>query len=877
MADYRPLEIEAKWQRYWDDKKTFKVEIDHDKPKYYVLDMFPYPSGSGLHVGHPEGYTASDIVARYKRMKGFNVLHPMGWDAFGLPAEQHALKTGTHPAETTASNIGRFRRQLKRLGFSYDWDREIDTTDPGYFKWTQWIFLQLYKRNLAYIAEAPVNWCPALGTVLANEEVIDGKSEVGGHPVVKRRMRQWMLKITEYAERLLTDLDLLDWSDSIKQMQRNWIGKSVGADAEFNVVGHDRSIRVFTTRPDTLFGATYMVLSPEHPLVDLLTTAEQRDQVVAYQDRAATKSDLDRTDLAKEKTGVFTGGFAENPVNGKHVPVWISDYVLMSYGTGAIMSVPGHDQRDWEFAQLFDLPIVEVVSGGDIAESAYTDNVKGKLVNSGFLDGLEVPAAKEKISDWLEANGKGTRAVNYRLRDWLFSRQRYWGEPFPIVHHADGSHSAIDESELPLVLPESDDFHPAATGESPLARIEDWVRITHPQTGEPLLRETNTMPQWAGSCWYFLRFVDPGNAEEPWSQEAENYWMPVDLYVGGAEHAVLHLLYARFWHKVFYDVGLVSTKEPFQRLVNQGMILGTAYRFFTDDAGDELFGTQQAKMVDGLVQHPSSGETLLPSYVHVNDVRWLKNEAGQTHPVHPTRDDIRLEEVTEKMSKSRGNVVNPDEVIDEFGTDSLRLYEMYMGPLEQVKPWKTQGVQGMYRFLARAFRLMVDDDGGLHSRVQEVEASAALQKLLHRTIDKVTRDLEGLRFNTAIASLIELNNALHKETVVPRTIAETFAIMLSPMAPHLGEELWSVLGHTDTLAYEPWPGADPALLVEDTLSIPVQVNGKMRATIEVPADLDKSGILAHAKEEKNVQAHLEGKQIVKEIYVPGRILNFVVR
>ena len=878
MAEYDPSVIEPKWQAYWEANKTFRCEDFSEKPKYYILDMFPYPSGSGLHVGHPEGYTATDIVARYKRARGYNVLHPMGWDAFGLPAEQHAVKTGTHPRLTTAQNIENFRRQIKRLGFSYDWDREVKTTDPDYYKWTQWIFLQLYKRGLAYVAEVPVNWCPALGTVLANEEVIDGKSEVGGFPVVRRPMRQWMLKITAYAERLLTDLDDLDWSDSIKEMQRNWIGKRVGAEANFAVVGLTANLRIFTTRPDTLFGATFMVLAPEHPLIDAITTPEQRANVTAYRDQAARKSDLERTDLAKEKTGVFTGGYAINPVNDGQLPIWISDYVLMSYGTGAIMAVPGHDQRDWEFATKFTLPIIEVVRGGDIAEEAYTESETGTLVNSQFLDGLSVPKAKERITAWLQEQGKGQEAVNYKLRDWLFSRQRYWGEPIPVLHYADGSHAALPEEQLPLLLPETDNFMPSKSGESPLAHLEDWVAVETP-SGRAR-RETNTMPQWAGSCWYYLRFIDPENDQAGWSSDKERYWMPVDLYVGGAEHAVLHLLYARFWHKVLFDAGLVSTKEPFQRLVNQGMILGYAYRFFTDDAGEERFGVDQVRLEDGLAKHPITGATLLPAYVHVDDVRWVRasDEAESPRPVHPDDDRLVLEEVVEKMSKSRGNVVNPDTVIDAHGADALRLYEMYMGPLEQVKPWRTQGVQGMSRFLARVYRQLTNDTGGLSPRVDATaDTPEAIERLVHKTIAKVTEDLDGLRFNTAIAALIELNNALMKETTVAPAVAEALVVLLAPFAPHLAEELWATLGHDDSVTHEAWPTARSELLVEETMALPIQVNGRVRATIEVDKQLAKEAIFELARAHQNVAARIDGKQLIKSIYVPGRIVNFVVR
>ncbi|MEZ4459713.1 MAG: leucine--tRNA ligase [bacterium] len=666
MTEYKPQEIEPKWQDYWEANHTFRTEDDFSRPKFYVLDMFPYPSGSGLHVGHCEGYTATDIVARYKKCRGFNVLHPMGWDAFGLPAEQYAIETGTHPAVTTQKNIDTFKKQLRRLGFNYDWQREINTTDVEYYRWTQWIFLKLYERGLAYMAEVPVNWCPALGTVLANEEVIDGKSERGGYPVIRKPMRQWMLRITAYADQLIEDLDLLDWPDYLKDMQRNWIGRSLGAEVDFAIDaetanGTHGNIRVFTTRPDTLFGATYMVLAPEHALVDAITSTEQRSAVDAYREEASRKSDLQRTDLQKGKTGVFTGAYAINPVNQERIPVWIADYVLASYGTGAIMAVPGHDERDWEFAKTFGLPIVEVVAGGDVHEAAYTGD--GKLVNSGILDGMDVPTAKKTIAAWLEERGAGKGAINYKLRDWLFSRQRYWGEPFPIIHREDGTHTAIPEEALPLRLPELEDFKPTGDGEPPLARAEEWLKTTDSATGLAAMRETNTMPQWAGSCWYYLRYIDPKNNNAAWDPEKEKYWMNVDLYVGGTEHAVLHLLYARFWHKVLYDCGLVSTREPFQRIVNQGMILGLAYEYYETPDGKRIPFYERDK-------HPDA----LPRTVHADDIVWKDEKA-----VHP-EDGFELLELTEKMSKSRGNVVNPDQVIDEFGADTLRLYEMFMGP-----------------------------------------------------------------------------------------------------------------------------------------------------------------------------------------------------
>ncbi|MAD61396.1 MAG: leucine--tRNA ligase [Myxococcales bacterium] len=804
MSTYNPAEIEPKWQKFWEDQQTFRAEIDHDKEKFYCLDMFPYPSGAGLHVGHPEGYTATDIICRYKRAKGFNVLHPMGWDAFGLPAEQYALQTGTHPAITTKQNVDNFRRQIKSLGFSYDWQREVDTTDPKYYRWTQWIFSQLYKKGLAYIAEVPVNWCPALGTVLANEEVIDGKSERGSHPVERRPMRQWMLKITEYADRLLEDIEDLDWSEGIKEMQRNWIGRSFGAEVDFSLKGSDEKLTVFTTRPDTLFGATYMVVAPEHDSVKHWVSDEQREEVFAYRETSSLKSDLERTELSKDKTGVFTGAYAINPVNGKEVPIWVSDYVLATYGTGAIMSVPAHDERDWEFAQKFELPITEVVSGGSVQEEAYTGD--GLLVNSDFLDGLAVPEAKKKIIAWLEEQGVGKGTVNYRLRDWLFSRQRYWGEPFPIIHAEDGEMILADDTELPVQLPKVERYSLSGTGESPLATIDEWVNVTLAD-GRKGRRETNTMPQWAGSCWYYLRYIDPLNDEAAWSAEAEKYWMPVDLYVGGAEHAVLHLLYARFWHKVLYDLGYVSTKEPFQRLINQGMILG---------------------------------------------------------------------EDNNKMSKSRGNVVNPDDIVDSHGADSMRLYEMFMGPLEAVKPWQTKGVEGVKRFLDRYWRLFVDHHSG-EVKINDDELDKESTRLLHLTIKKVTDNIENVRLNSAIATMMEFTNHLVKQKVSSRTALAPLTQLLAPFAPHIAEEAWSLLGHDGGISYVTWPSYDEALTVADEITYPVQVNGKMRAQVSVPADASKEEALTTAKADPKVQAQLEGKTLVREIFVPKRMINLVVK
>jgi leucyl-tRNA synthetase len=808
-------EIEPRWQQYWEEHATFCATERPGRPKFYCLDMFPYPSGSGLHVGHLEGYTASDILSRFKRMRGFNVLHPMGWDAFGLPAEQYAVKTGIHPAISTAQNIANFRRQMKRAGLSYDWSREVNTTDADYYRWTQWIFLQLFKRGLAYVAEVPVNWCPALGTVLANEEIVDGKSEVGGFDVVRRPMRQWVLKITAYADRLLDDLKLLDWPTSTREMQKNWIGRSVGAEVDFTLEGTKGTLRIFTTRPDTLFGATYMVLAPEHPLVDVLTTAGQRAAVAAYREAAAHKSDLQRQELAKEKSGVFTGGHAVNPVNGERLPVWIADYVLMTYGTGAIMAVPGHDQRDWEFARAFRLPIREVVSGGDVEREAYVDLERGVAVNSATpdgsftIDGLEAEAAIAKITAWLEAAGKGRRAVNYKLRDWLFSRQRYWGEPFPIVW-ADGEAVAIPEEQLPVRLPETEQFKPLGTGdkpEGPLALLTDWVRTTTPGTGQPARRETNTMPQWAGSCWYYLRFLDPKNPDRPVDPEKERYWMPVDLYIGGAEHSVLHLLYARFWHKVLFDIGVVSTPEPFMKLIHQGTVLGE----------------------DGT-----------------------------------------------KMAKSVGNVVNPDEMIDRFGADAVRMYEMFMGPLEAMKPWNTRGVEGITRFLDRVWRLVVEEDGTLSHALTPEAPAAEQERLLHQTIRKVTEDLDGLRFNTAIAQLMVLVNDLTPLKRRPRAMIEPLVLMLSPFAPHLGEELWRRLGHAETLAYEPWPVWDPARALEESVTIAVQINGKLRATMELPRDVVQAEAQEVALADERVRRYVDGGEIRKVIFVPNKLLNLVV-
>jgi len=869
MAAYPFKAIEKHWQTYWEEHKTFRTsdEIDITKPKYYVLDMYPYPSGAGLHVGHPEGYTATDIVARYKRMNGFNVMHPIGWDAFGLPAEQYALKTGTHPRITTESNIARFRQQLKALGFSYDWDREVDTTDPDYYKWTQWIFLKLYERGLAYQAEIPVWWCEELGTTLANEEVIDGKSEIGGYPCVRRPLRQWMLKITAYAERLLEGLDDLDWPTSTKEMQRNWIGRSEGAEIDFAVAGFPGAqIRVFTTRPDTVFGATYMVLAPEHPLVDTITTDAQRAAVDAYRKQAVRKSDLERTELQKEKTGVFTGGYAVNPVNDEEIPIWVADYVLASYGTGAIMAVPGQDERDWEFAEVFGLSIIRTVQPPDDFDgTAYLGD--GPAVNSGFLNGLAIDAAKAKIIDWLEAQGKGERRVNYKLRDWLFSRQRYWGEPFPILF-VEEEPQAVREADLPVTLPDLEAFKPSGTPEGPLATATEWLHTTDPETGKRARRETNTMPQWAGSCWYYLRYLDPHNPNQLVDTSQEQYWMPVDLYVGGAEHAVLHLLYARFWHKVLYDAGVVTTPEPFLKLVHQGMILGEMeYTVFREAKNKEFVSAEYVS--DGV--DTRTGTEVVAERVEEDDV----TKKGDFF-VLQENPGIRVDARAHKMSKSRDNVINPDEVVDRYGADAFRLYEMFMGPLEQVKPWNTRGVEGTYRFLNRVWRLVVETrTDTLSDALQEATPSKEPLRVLHQTIRKVTDDIEGMRFNTAIAAMMEFVNAANKWDVLPRTVIEPFVIIFSPFAPHLAEELWRRLGHSETLAYEPWPDVVEAHLAEERIEIAVQVNGKVRGTIEVPADADKEAVLGVAKRDDNVARHLDGKTLRREIYVPGRIVNFV--
>ena len=803
--NYNHKIIEKKWQCFWLDNQTFKTSDNLGQKKFYALDMFPYPSGAGLHVGHPEGYTATDIISRYKRMQGYNVLHPMGWDAFGLPAEQYALDTGNDPRAFTKQNIQTFKRQIQELGFSYDWDREVNTTDPEYYKWTQWIFIQLYNKGLAYVDEVAVNWCPALGTVLSNEEVVDGVSERGGHPVYRRPMKQWVLKITEYADRLLEDLDDLDWPESRKDMQRNWIGRSEGARVSFKVEGENDTIDVFTTRPDTIFGTTFLVLSPEHALVEKITTTEKFEEVKKYQEAASKKSDLERTDLAKDKSGVFTGAYAINPLSGEKLPIWIADYVLSSYGTGAVMAVPAHDERDHEFAVKFNLPIIEVIAGGDVQKEAYTG--AGEHVNSGDLDGLNNEQAIAKAIELLEAKGAGEKKVNYKLRDWLFSRQRYWGEPIPIIHWEDGTMTTVPEEELPLLLPETDEIKPSGTGESPLANIDDFVNVVDEETGMRGRRETNTMPQWAGSCWYYLRYIDPHNEQMLADPEKLKHWLPVDLYIGGVEHAVLHLLYARFWHKVLYDLGVVPTKEPFQKLFNQGMILG---------------------------------------------------------------------EGNEKMSKSKGNVVNPDDIVNSHGADTLRLYEMFMGPLDAAIAWSENGLDGSRRFLDRVWRLFINEDDSLSQKFVESN-NKSLDKVYNQTVKKVTEDFDTLNFNTAISQLMVFINECYKVDEIYQPYAEGFVKMLAPIAPHIGEELWQKLGHDETITYQPWPTYNETLLVDSEVEIVVQVNGKVRAKLTIPKELSKEEMQELALENENVKMAIDGKEIKKVIAVPQKLVNIVAK
>lgn len=837
MSNYPFSEIERTWQQFWEENQTFAVTEDPSFPadkRAYVLDMFPYPSGAGLHVGHPEGYTATDIYCRYLRMNGYNVLHPMGFDSFGLPAENYAIKTGTHPRTTTERNIDNFRKQIKRLGFCYDWNREVSTHTQEYYRWTQWIFLQLYKKGLAYEAQTPINWCPDCLTGLSNEEVKEGKCERCGSMVTRKNIRQWILRITAYAERLLEDLDTLDWSDSIKAMQTNWIGKSEGATVRFKLENLEDSLEVFTTRSDTLFGATYMVVSPEHPLVQKLTTEAQREAVESYIDQAAHKSDLERTDLAKEKTGVFSGSHAINPVNGKRIPVWIADYVLISYGTGAIMAVPAHDTRDWEFAKKFGLPIIEVLkSDVDVNLQAWTED--GIHVNSGFLDGLDKSEAIARMNSWLESEALGNRTVNYKLRDWVFSRQRYWGEPIPLVHCPSCGTVPVPEEQLPLTLPEVDSYAPSGTGESPLVTIPEWVNTTCPVCGGPAKRETNTMPQWAGSCWYYLRYLDPHNTRELASREAIEYWMPVDLYVGGAEHAVLHLLYARFWHKVLYDLGIVNTIEPFQRLVNQGMITSFAFQ----RADKTLVATDEVE------------ETAPDTFV--------ERATGE-----------RLERVVAKMSKSLKNVINPDEIITDYGADAMRTYEMFMGPLQVSKPWATTGLSGVYRFLDRIWRLT-------ERELSDEEPSPELLKSLHKTIKKVTKDTANLDFNTAISQMMIMVNELYKVETLPRAIWEPFILLLSPYVPHLAEQLWSMASHEPSVANQAWPAYREELTIDDEIELVIQVNGKVRAKVQIAKGTEKDVLLSLAREHERIREWIEGKEIVKEIVVPDKLVNIVVK
>jgi leucyl-tRNA synthetase len=991
---YNFTTVEKKWQKYWLENKTFRA-MDPEEAgglsKAYVLDMFPYPSGAGLHVGHPEGYTATDIVSRYLRMRGYNVLHPMGWDAFGLPAEQYAIKNNVHPRETTAKNIENFRRQIQMLGLSYDWDREIDTTDPGYYKWTQWIFLQLFNsyfdpvdekarpvshlineleneklvvgpdgsvrsnptlegmeevsgeirverlwreltqqerldviagQRLAYTDEVPVNWCPGLGTVLANEEVIDGKSEVGGFPVERRPMRQWMLRITAYADRLLKDLDLLNWPEPLKEMQRNWIGRSEGAHVDFEIApadahvvstdvasgepgegdGGGEVITVFTTRPDTLYGATYMVLAPEHPLVDEITPATHRETVEAYRTACAAKSERERMTETKDKTGTFIGAYAINPVNDAKIPIYIADYVLLGYGTGAIMAVPAHDERDFEFAKKFEIEMRAVVMPGDewlkehwrggegITEyraEYHRDPGKfaiaftgvGTAINSPAINGLPTPEGKAKIIDWLEEKELGRRAITYKLRDWLFSRQRYWGEPFPILLDEEGNAHAVEESELPVMLPEVADFKPTGTPEPPLSKAKEWTRVV--RNGKTFTRETNTMPQWAGSCWYYLRFTDPRNKQRFVDPKKEQYWMAVDLYVGGVEHAVLHLLYSRFWHKVLFDLGYVGTPEPFARLVNQGLILGEQEytAFYAGDtpvsASDvrDLSEEMQEQKAVMVAYHKQTGERIAGTRVSEDDV-----ERRAEGYVLKSNQQIRVDARAFKMSKSRGNVVNPDDIVRDYGADCFRLYEMYMGPLTQQKPWNTRDIVGMSRFLNSVWRNLIgEDDAPAHkSRVSDGAIPEELDRQMHRTIKKVGEDIESMGFNTAIAKLIELNNAMNKLPAIPRGLAENFTLMLAPLAPHVAEEIWQRLGHERSLARRPWPTFDAAKLVESTMDLPVQVNGKLRDKITVPADADEATILETAEKAPGIKQWIDGKVIKKRIYVPKKLVNLVV-
>ncbi len=821
--------IEEKWQRLWEERELFRAEVDLSKPKYYVLDMFPYPSGAGLHVGHVTGYTGTDVIARYKRQKGFNVLHPMGWDSFGLPAEQYAVRTGTHPAITTEKNIHTYRKQLKRLGFSYDWSKELSTSDPKYYKWTQWIFTKLYERGLAYEAEMHVNFCPALGTVLANEEVHEGRSIEGGYPIVRRPLRQWILKITEYADRLLEDLALLDWPEHLKKLQEHWIGKSEGAKVFFREKKSGKEIVTFTTRVDTLCGVTFLVLAPEHPLVPEIVDEQQKENILAYQTSIQAKSDLERTEGAQEKTGVWTGAYAEHPITGMPLPIWIADYVLMHYGTGAVQAVPAHDERDFAFAEKYKLPILTVVQPNAPGKEPWTG--EGKLINSGMFDGLETNVARQEIVNWLIAHKKGERTIMYKMRDWLFSRQRYWGEPFPILHFADGTKRVLDIDELPLCPPELADFKPSSTGESPLTKVKEWVEIVDKKTGKPARRETNTMPQWAGSCWYYLRFLDPHNDSAAWDVKAESYWMPVDLYVGGVEHAVLHLLYARFWHKVFYDCSLVSTLEPFQTLRNQGLVIARSYKL------------------------PEGG------YVDPKEVYRKGDAAFQLGT------DVELLEQIEKMSKSKLNGVTPDEIVEEYGADALRLYEMFMGPFDKEKVWNSDAVQGCRRFLQRFYTLIFSD------KVVEEDNEVAL-KLGHRLVHQCEKDIEQMQFNTAIAKMMECINAFAPQESYPKSVCKMFTQVLYPFAPHIAEEAWEHLGEKESIAFAPFPKVDPQYLEDETVLYIVQVNGKLRGKWMLPKDRSKEELLAFIQNQPNISKHIEG-DIEKVIFVPNKLLNVV--
>ncbi len=832
---YNHKNIESKWQQYWEEHQTFKAEKGKSAPKYYVLDMFPYPSGQGLHVGHPKGYVASDVIARYKRMRGYKVLHPMGWDAFGLPTERQASKEGIHPAAVTERNINTFRKQLKLLGLSYDWEREICTSDPEYYRWTQWIFLKLYERGLAYQAEVPVNWCPALGTVLANEEVKDGVYVETGDPVERRMMRQWMLRITAYADRLLEDLDFVDWPESLKEMQRNWIGRSEGACIQFQIADSSLSFEVFSTRADTLFGCTYCVLAPEHPLVAQITTEEQHEEINKYVEVVSRYSERERL-AQSEVSGVFTGSYAICPVNRNLVPIWIADYVLPSYGTSAVFGCPAHDDRDHAFAQKFCLPIVEVVQGGNVGHQAYTGD--GLHVNSDFLNGLNIDAAKARVITWLKEHDCGEARVTYRLRDWLFSRQRYWGEPIPMLLKKDGTSIPVAEQDLPITLPFLEEISPTEEVQPPLMRAEQWVHTTEPVSGDLLLRETNTMPQWAGSCWYYLRFIDPKNNEAPWNQELEKYWMSVDLYVGGAEHATLHLLYTRFWHKVLYDLGYVSTLEPFQKLVNQGMVLS---RSFKDKRSKYYY----------------------PSEVTEKDGQWYASSNGEL-----------LETQVEKMSKSRCNGITPDEVINEYGADSLRLYEMFLGPLESETVWQTEQIVGVRRFLERTWRLFFGEEQKLVRKSKEEDE---LDIVLNKTVKKVTEDIENLRLNTAISSLMTLVNEITKHQWVASSTLDTLARLLAPFAPHIAEEFWQYLGHSNTITYAPWPDYDSTKIVDEQVSIAIQVNGKLRGVVDVLRDSQEENVKDLVLENPRIRNYVRGKSIVKLIFVPNKLINFVVR